>query len=323
MKKPLNLNITLTKRAKYILLSSVVVFLLWFGCNRHTEKQPLDLLNTGQREQNVDDVVTKSEMDDTLRSKGLLTDTLLTTDSIKEKYIKGIIEVPLSQLTYVSLPLGGMIDKIYVNESTYIKRGALLATVTHPDYVILQQQFLESKAKLNYLKEEFRRQGELTIEHASSIKKLQKAEAEYLTEEVRYLGLKAQLEMVNINADDIQPDKLTLQLKVTSPVSGYVTHVNAKTGKYIQPNDWLFEITDMTKLQLSVMLDRNLADQVKKGDSIEFFVPGEKKMHKAKIEAKSLHSNQANKIETIAFLSNSEVKTFLPGMSVNCSFTGN
>lgn len=323
MKKPLNLNITLTKRTIYTLLSAVVLFLIWFGCNNHTGKEPLELLNHGQNIQNEEKTITKSKMHDTVGVKTIISETLSITDSNDEMQIKGIIEVPRSQLTYVSLPLGGIIDKIYVNESEYVNRGTLLATITHPDYVILQQKFLESKAKLNYLKEKFRRQGELTIEHASSIKKLQMAEAEYLAEEARHLGFKAQLKMVGIKPEDIHPDNLTLQLKVTSPVSGYVTQVKAKTGKYNHPNDWLFEITDMKKLQLSVMLDLHQVEQVKKGDSMEFVIPGKNKMHKAKIEVKSLHVNESDKIKVIAFITNSDDASLLPGMTVKCSFSAN
>ena len=61
------------------------------------------------------------------------------------------------------------------------------------------RKYLENKSELDYYQEEYKRQGELTVENAASIKKLQQAKANYYKFEASYQSLKAQLELLGVN----------------------------------------------------------------------------------------------------------------------------
>ena len=81
--------------------------------------------------------------------------------------------------------------------------GQCIAVLEHPDYIKIQQDYLETKSQWELYKEDFKRQGELTVENASSIKTMQQAQASFKAIEVRLFALKSQLKLLGIDADSL------------------------------------------------------------------------------------------------------------------------
>ncbi len=308
MKKPLRWNIMLNKSRLYFVFAGTVLFLLLTACNRNSGND-----NTGM---NV--TATGVESGDSLNDYAI-TDSVTVVNSVADEVLTGLIEVPLNQISYVSLPLGGIVERLYIHESVFVRKGELLATIHHPDYVKLQQQYLESKGKLEFLEQEFRRQGELTIENASSIKKLQKAESEYLTEEAKYKGLEAQLQVLGIRTDSLNPDNITTYVRIFAPISGYLTIINAKQGMYHQPNEWLFEITSRENLDLTFYLGRKQHKRWHTGMQLLFYLPDNpEEKYRAKLRNRCKWVNADGKIKMYATIDKEAVEYLMPGMTVIC-----
>ena len=84
----------------------------------------------------------------------------------------GSIEVPPHFIASVSPVMEGFIQRINYYPGNFVEKGAVLATLQHPDFIILQQNYIEAKSQVEYYREEYKRQGELTVENAASIKKM-------------------------------------------------------------------------------------------------------------------------------------------------------
>ena len=96
----------------------------------------------------------------------------------------------------VSPIIGGFIKSLNYFPGDFVEKGAVIASLQHPDFISLQQQYIETKSQIDYYQEEFKRQGELTVENAASIKNMQKAKADYLSSEATYKSLKSQLKLL-------------------------------------------------------------------------------------------------------------------------------
>ncbi len=308
MKKPLSWNIMLNKLSLFLVFEGTFLFLLLTACNN----------NSGNDKTKMKITTAGIESDESLKVYSN-TDSVSSQKSETDEVLTGTVEVPLNQITYVSLPLGGIVKRLHIQEPTFVREGELLATISHPDYVKLQQQYLESKGKLEYLKQEFQRQGELTIENASSIKKLQKSESEYLTEEANCVGLKAQLQLLGIHPDSLNPDNIIIYLRVVAPKSGYLTTINAVQGMYHQPNEWLFEITNRNNLDLTFYLDEKHHKQLVQGMLLVFYLPDNPdKKYQAKLRNWVKRVNTDGKIKTYATIEKEAVQFLMPGMTVIC-----
>jgi len=97
----------------------------------------------------------------------------IKTGKVEKKYISemlecsGQIQVSPNDKAIASTVLNGFIKDVYVKEGDFIKAGSALVSITHPDFISLQQQYLESKSQVDFYEKEFKRQGELTVENAA------------------------------------------------------------------------------------------------------------------------------------------------------------
>jgi cobalt-zinc-cadmium efflux system membrane fusion protein len=191
----------------------------------------------------------------------------------------GTIESPPNSVAVVNAPMGGYVRSISFIPGNYVTKGTVIAVLEHPDYIRLQQEFLETKNQLELYQEEFKRQGELTVENASSIKKMQQAQADYRTTEVHYLSLKAQLKLIGINPDSVYTDGIKTSIQIRSPISGTISRINASIGKYSGPDEMICEIVNSKDLHLHLKVFEKDIPLIKKELAVNFWpisAPGQK-----------------------------------------------
>ncbi len=182
----------------------------------------------------------------------------------------GTIEVPPNNKATVIAPMGGYIKKTFFVTGNYVKKGALLAILEDPEYINLQEQYLEAQNQVAYYKEEFKRQGELAVENAASMKKMQMAQADYGTIEAKYMALKAKLEFMGINPDSLYVDGITSTLNIYAPISGYISEMNANLGKYVSAREMLYQVINKEHLHLHLKVFEKDIHKIKPGQKIRF-----------------------------------------------------
>ena len=69
--------------------------------------------------------------------------------------VNGTLDVPAQNLVSVSVPFGGYIRQIRLEPGMRIRKGQTLAVLENPDYIQFQQDYLVTKAKLEYADLEF------------------------------------------------------------------------------------------------------------------------------------------------------------------------
>lgn len=192
-----------------------------------------------------------------------------------EQYVTcpGYLGIPQGNVFQVSVPAGGILKTISVSAGNYVVAGTVLATLESMAYLELQQEYLETKSRYDYFHQEFERQGELTMENASSVKKMQLAQRDYLAVEIKLGTLKAQLALLGIPTDSIDLDNLSAEIEIKSPVNGTITEIHASPGIYMKPGDGLFEISGNRNLILTLTVPERHFPLLHKGQHILYYLP--------------------------------------------------
>src|SRR5690606_8901867 len=152
----------------------------------------------------------------------------------------------------------------------------LLFTLENPEYVQMQQDFLETASQLTYLKSDYERQQTLSEENIASRKNYLKAEADYRTAVAKAEGLKKKLALLHIKADAVTPTNLTAQVSIFAPLSSYVTEINTVNGAYLAPADIAVKMINMDHIHLDLhVFETNIA-MLKEGQSIRFRLPDDR-----------------------------------------------
>jgi cobalt-zinc-cadmium efflux system membrane fusion protein len=150
--------------------------------------------------------------------------------------------------------MGGYVQDINLIPGTYVKKGAVLATVKDPAYVQLQESYLSTKAKMVYLQQDLDRQKSLLTQEAVSKKSFQQLQAEYNSNAIQVKALSEQLKLINIQPESLTTDRMTSLVQLLSPISGYITKVNINRGKYVTPSDVLLEIMDPNDIHAAITI---------------------------------------------------------------------
>ncbi|OYX24223.1 MAG: hypothetical protein B7Z16_00895 [Algoriphagus sp. 32-45-6] len=95
---------------------------------------------------------------------------LQTGEFSEEITVQGSIQIPVEGMREISAYYGGYIQDLKLLEGQPVRRGELLFTLENPDFIRLQQDYLETKSQLTYLKSEFERQRTLASEQISAQK---------------------------------------------------------------------------------------------------------------------------------------------------------
>lgn len=230
----------------------------------------------------------------------------------------GTIEIPPQHLATISAPAGGIIKTANFIAGQKVNKGNVLATLQNAEYVKIQQEYLETTAQLEYFKAEYERQGELTVENAASVKKMQQAQSDYKTLDARHWSLKAQLAILGINAEKLRPENIVSEISLIAPISGVITGFNANIGKYVNLAETIYEIADVSHKHLVLHVFEKNISNLQINQNVKFKTNANpKNEYNAKIEVIGNAINaQTNTIEVHAHILNNN-NSLHKGMYVN------
>jgi cobalt-zinc-cadmium efflux system membrane fusion protein len=229
----------------------------------------------------------------------------------------GRIGVPPSNMAEVMVPVGGLVKSCPLYPGDYVYAGQLLAVLEHPDYIKIQQDYLETKSQWEYYKEDFERQGELTVENAASVKTMQQAQASFRSVEVKMFSLKNQLRLLGINADTLNIENMSSTVNINAPISGYVTNINVNIGKYVGPEQMVCEILNKNRLSLQLFVGEKDIHRVSRDQSVEFsLISDPANRYKAVVKAISPKIDASNNTFSIHARILQAQPVFNPGMYV-------
>lgn len=191
-----------------------------------------------------------------------------------EPTFNGILVLPPQSRATVTLTMGGSIRSTTLLPGAYVKQGTVLATLENPEFIVLQQSYLDSHAQYEFLRTEFLRQQTLAREEASSQKHFQQSKAEYLSMRSRMDAAAAQLALLGVDTTRLLAGGIIPYLDIKAPISGYAADVKMNTGRHFDVGEPLCEIVNKSDMMLRLTAyEKDLAN-LRAGDRVEFRVNG-------------------------------------------------
>lgn len=232
--------------------------------------------------------------------------------------LSGEVDVPPAGMVHVSVPYGGFLKHTSLLPGERVKKGQVLATLEHPDYIQLQQDYLDTKAKIEYAQLEYNRQKELTEEKVSALKNFQQVQAEMQMLRNSQSALKQKLLMININPDRLSSSNISRSIRILSPINGFVQNVNANVGRMVNSNDVLFELVNTDDLHLELNAYERDVNLLSPGQKITYQLANDAQERKAEIALVGRSVEGSKVIPVHAHLQQKDAK-LMPGMFVTAT----
>ena len=201
--------------------------------------------------------------------------------SVEQKQISGtfkangVLDVPPQQMISISIPMGGFLRKTDLLQGMLVRKGQLIGVVENPDYVSMQQDYLDAKSQFEYAESDYIRQQELAKENVNAQKTLQQAKASFESLKAKVNGLKEKIKATGINFSEVEKGNIQSSIYLYAPINGYVTEVNANIGKFVNPADILFEIVDTDHLHAELTVFEKDVPKLKIGQKVRFTLANE------------------------------------------------
>ncbi len=289
----------------------IIITLLIVSCNTKNKENINSAESTIETENSII-TVTESQFNSSNMELGTITKQEFNT------IVKaiGIFEVPPENKALISAYFAGYVKNISLLPGDVVKKGQVLFTLENPEYVQIQQEYLEAKSKLEYLKADYERQESLLVDNITSQKSFLKAESDFNVTKAQYLSLQKKLSLMNINANALTGESISSTIMVTAPISGIVTSIETSKGMFLNPSDVALTITNTDYLHLELKIFEKDLPAIKKeqlikirlqNDSTEYF--GRVHLINRSINAKERTIDIHGDLENDA-----DAKLFAPGM---------
>lgn len=252
-----------------------------------------------------------------LESAHLALGLVKNTEMYRSLKVSGVIDVPPSNIVSISIPMGGYLKKTSLIPGTFVKKGALLATLEDPSYIQLQQDYLTAKSRLEYVESDYNRQKTLSESKATSDKVYQLAKTEFESQKYLVKSLSEKLKLIGLNPLQLNENNISRAIHFNAPINGYVTKVNVNIGKYVSPTDVLFEIVDPSDLHLRLTVFEEDASNLKIGNKVTFYLNNNtKEKYNASVIVFTPNINEDRTTDVHCHLLNT-IKNLYPGTFAN------
>lgn len=181
----------------------------------------------------------------------------------------GILDVPPQNLVSLTAIFGGYIRDVKVLQGMKVKKGQLLGVLENPEFLTLQQDYLECLAKLDFMRIDYERQEELIKNDIGSKREYQEVKSNFLVMQARSNSLAEKLKMLDLSISNVKKGQLSSKIKILSPINGYVTAINVNMGSFVMPQTIMFEIADTDHLHAELYLYEKDILKIKKGQAVK------------------------------------------------------
>lgn len=229
--------------------------------------------------------------------------------------VNGRLDVPPQNITMISSPFGGFVNRLYVLQGMPVKKGDVLAVLQNQEYIQLQQEYLDNISKLEFLEKEYVRQVELGRENVNAQKSLQQSKAQYGSMKAIVDGLEAKLAMIHISTASLRNGKISSTITLRAPMNGFVTAVNVNSGQFVTATDVLFKIVNLEHIHVELQVYEKDIRKISSAQKVVFYLPNDTTRYNASVYLVGKEISADRTVQVHCDLDR-EYKTLLPGMFV-------
>lgn len=230
---------------------------------------------------------------------------------------RGKLMLPQDGQATISPVVRGVLLSIGVTPGQSVAKGQVLAYLTHPDYIEIQEQYLSVVNNLIFLENEYQRQKRLFEENVSSEKKYLQTKTEYQAAKTRLNSLKLMIGQLGLDPALIDDGEIFSKIPVKSPIRGMVDAINVNLGQNVQEGTPMFVITCRDKLLVNLDVFEKDIRKIEKGQRVTFVLSnvGKQVYEASVISVGGSVQNPGRIVKVLASFENKGYNLF-PGMFV-------
>ncbi len=296
------------KSSSKILLASVLALFLMTSCGKKE-----DGIEVSEAPSESTEIQLTEEQFQTMKMEW---GELHTGEFSEEIAVQGTVQIPVEGMREITTYFGGYVQDLKLIEGEEVRKGQVLFTLENPEFLRLQQDYLETKSQLTYLKAEWERQKTLAQEQISAQKNFLKAEADYQAALAKTQSLKKQLALISIDGETLSPSTMRSKISITSPIAGFVEEVLAVPGQFLPAAAKALTLMSKEHIHVELVLFEKDANKVHIGQVVEFTSPDRPdEVLKAKIKVVGKSINAQRQINVHAdLIDEKEEAKLTPGM---------
>lgn len=292
------------------IIYTAFVFVILMSCGKkeaNTESE--SEIKTEQAEEHGDEVpqTIASLSEEQIKAVGINLGKIEMKELTSTIKANGALRVPNNNKATVTSMYGGIIKTLNVQIGDFVRKGQVIASISNPEYIQLQEQYLTVKSRIAFAEQEYRRQKELFDNDAGAKKNLQSSDAELKTLRTQRSSLQRQLQIMGINPANVNNGNLRSGLVITSPISGTISTISAQIGSYVDLSSPVAEIIDNGSLHLDLQVFEKDLPKMKVGQIVHF----------------KLTNNPETEYDAKIYSIGSSFENDSKTISVHCSVTGN
>jgi membrane fusion protein, heavy metal efflux system len=258
-----------------------------------------------------------------LKNGGIETGTAVLQSMNTVLKVNGHVDVPPQNIVSISFPMGGYLRSTKLLPGMHVSRGEVIAVVEDQSLVQLQQDYLVTKARLQFLQQEYERQKMLNENKVNAEKTFQQAEADYLSQKVLLKGYSEKLQLIGINPAGLSENSISRSVSVHSPINGFVSKVNVNIGRYVTATDVLFELINPDDMHAALTVFEKDLNKVSPGQKVKVsFVDDPATTYDCEVILVTRNVDE-NRGALVHCHFESKPKNLLPGMFLNATINVN
>lgn len=256
----------------FLIIPLALIITLQSSCKSDGNKEETDAASKEEHAHEHKNANTATFTDAQIKSIGI------ETGNIEEKQLtasiraNGALRVPNQNKASINSLYSGVIRTLLVQPGNVVKRGQVIATISNPEFIRMQEEYLSTGPKIVLAEQEYNRQKELNEGNAGALKNLQAAESEMRALNTRRSSLEQQIQLMGINPRSLTNGKLVTVVSLRTPIGGIVSNVSVKMGSYVDVSTPVAEVVDNSQLHLDLFVYEKDLPKLKNNQSIHFTV---------------------------------------------------
>ncbi|NQW29349.1 MAG: efflux RND transporter periplasmic adaptor subunit [Ignavibacteria bacterium] len=297
-----------------------MIFLL-LGCG--TKDKPSDASSSSDENAQTskvgDDHTVITLTDAQQKNAGMTTEVLTQIPFTETLQVQGKLDVPPQYSAAVTSAMGGIVRKTLVLPGEHVRKGQTLLVLEHPNFVSLQQDFLETKNQLELAELELTRQKLLSAENVNAKRSLEQSTAQVQGLRISLQAKREKLSFIYVNPDKLTEQTISRSIKIPSPISGHVISVHAVVGMSVLDTDVLIELVETQHMHVEMAVYERDVQQLTVGQKMSFQIVGDAQ----KVRTGHIHliGKQIRSDRTVLVHGHFDVSdpSLLPGSSVTAT----
>lgn len=300
------------------LLNLFLLLLLVSGqmaCNNdsQTSEENRESMNSGVKKEATVQLSREQEVITGIRRGNFIKQPL--TNLVKAP---GFIDSPPQYKATVNSFTTIFVEKIHFIVGDRVNKGQVVITASSPEFVSMQQEYLQTLSSLASLKSDFERKQTLREDNITSQKQFEEARAAFQAAEAKKSALQTNLRLMGADIASLEQGDMQSKVLLKSPISGKISALQTSVGQHSAPHEVLMEVINSEHLHVEMKVLEQDIPRVKEGQAVTFTLPDFKEqLFYGHVYRKGNTIDPKGRFVQVHAHLDTENDSFLPGMYIN------